>query len=69
MKKILELKNVKVNFKVEDDIVKAVGGVSFDVYENEILCIIGETGCGKSVLGASILKILPKKVADRKSVV
>ena len=42
MKKILELKNVKVNFKVEDDIVKAVGGVSFDVYENEILCIIGE---------------------------
>ena len=60
MKKILELKNVKVNFKVEDDIVKAVGGVSFDVYENEILCIIGETGCGKSVLGASILKILPK---------
>ena len=28
MKKILELKNVKVNFKVEDDIVKAVGGVS-----------------------------------------
>ncbi len=62
--KILELKEVRTWFPSKKtifgkvlDYTKAVDGVSFDVYEGETLGLVGESGCGKTTLGRSILKL------------
>lgn len=59
--KILEVKNLKKYFPVESKVrvepksVKAVDDVSFDVYRNETLSIVGESGCGKSTTGRCLI--------------
>lgn len=58
--KILELKNVTFSFKTYAGVVHAVRGVSFDVRKGEILGIVGESGCGKSVTAQSILRLNPE---------
>ncbi|MCS7112038.1 MAG: ABC transporter ATP-binding protein [Ignisphaera sp.] len=58
MKKILEVKDLRVHFYTYNGTVKAVDGVSFEVYEGEVLCIVGETGCGKSVTARAITKMI-----------
>ena len=45
---ILELKNVHVEYELDEGIVYAVRGASYKVFENETLAIVGESGCGKS---------------------
>lgn len=57
---ILELKDVKVHFKLDEGLLKAVDGVSFSIKKGKTLGIVGESGCGKSVTSNAILKILPK---------
>lgn len=57
MEKLLEVNNLEIQFKSQKNIVYAVNGLSFNVYENEILGIIGESGCGKTVTCRSILKL------------
>ena len=57
-KKILEVKDLKTYFYTEEGIVKAVDGISFDIYKNEFLGLVGETGCGKSVTALSILRLV-----------
>lgn len=59
---ILEMKNVSFSFHTYGGIVKAVRDVSFDVREGEILGIVGESGCGKSVTAQCILKLNPENV-------
>ena len=59
MNKLLEVKDLEVNFKTDYGEVKAIRKVSFDLYNGEILAIVGESGCGKSMLCRSILKLLP----------
>ncbi len=49
-KAIIELKNIKRNFKVGDEIVHALRGVSFTIYEGEFVTIMGTSGSGKSTL-------------------
>ena len=65
-KKLVEVKNLKTYFYTEEGIVKAVDGVSFDIYEDEVLGLVGETGCGKSVTALSILQLVraPGKILD-----
>ena len=64
--KLLEIKNLKTYFYTEEGIVKAVDGVSFDIYPDEVLGLVGETGCGKSVTALSILRLVrePGKILD-----
>ncbi len=59
--KILEVDNLSTQFKTERGILKAIDGVSFDVYEGEMLGIVGESGCGKSVTSQSILRLYDEK--------
>ena len=59
MKKILEMDALNVGFIVNKQCVSVVHDLSLDIYENEVLAIIGETGCGKSVTGNAVLHLLP----------
>ena len=55
---ILEVKDLKTYFYTEDGVVKAVDGVDFSVKEGEVLGLVGESGCGKSVSSFSILRLV-----------
>jgi peptide/nickel transport system ATP-binding protein len=55
---ILSIKNLKTYFHQDEGVVRAVDGVSFDVYPGKTLGIVGESGCGKSVTARSILRIV-----------
>ena len=58
--KILSVRNLKTYFYTNNQCTKAVNGVSFDVKKGKTLCIVGESGCGKSVTASSIMQLLPK---------
>lgn len=59
MSSLLEIKNLNVSFAVDDNHVHILNNVSMDINKNEVLAVIGETGCGKSVTGSAILHLLP----------
>ncbi len=57
--KVLEIKDLQVRFDTEDGVVKAVEDVNLDLFSGEMLGVVGETGCGKSVTLQSVLRLLP----------
>lgn len=57
-KSILEVNGLTTYFYTEEGIVKAVENISFEIYEGEVLGLVGETGCGKSVTALSILQLI-----------
>lgn len=59
MSQLLEVKNLSVSFDTPRGEVQAVRDVSFSLGEGEVLAIVGESGCGKSVLCKSIMRLLP----------
>jgi oligopeptide transport system ATP-binding protein len=58
-KPILEVHNLQVSFKMYVGEVQAVRGVSFTVNKGEVLAIVGESGCGKSVTAQTIMRLIP----------
>ena len=60
--KILQVRNLSVEFKTEDKVVRAVRGLSFDLKRGEILGIVGESGSGKSVTGMSLIRLIPDPI-------
>ena len=60
MAELLEVKHLSVSFDTPEGEVEAVRDVSFFVKKGETLAIVGESGCGKSVLCRSIIKLLPR---------
>ncbi|MCB9431233.1 MAG: ABC transporter ATP-binding protein [Ardenticatenaceae bacterium] len=63
---ILEIKGLKTQFFTESGIVRAVDGVDFSVRRGEVLGLVGESGCGKSVTSLSIMKLIgqPGKIIE-----
>jgi oligopeptide/dipeptide ABC transporter ATP-binding protein len=59
-KPLLEVKGLKTYFYTEDGVVRAVDGVNFEVYPGEVLGLVGESGCGKSVTSLSIMRLISK---------
>ncbi len=63
---LLEVRHLKTYFFTEDGVVKAVDGVDFTVRRGEVLGLVGESGCGKSVTSLSIMRLVgvPGKIVD-----
>ena len=63
---ILEVRGLKTYFYTEDGVVKAVDGVDFSVRQGEVLGLVGESGCGKSVTSFSIMRLVspPGKIVE-----
>ncbi|MEW9109796.1 ABC transporter ATP-binding protein [Cytobacillus gottheilii] len=56
--KLLQIKNLKQHFNVgKPNMVKAVDGITFDIYKGETLGLVGESGCGKSTTGRTIIRL------------
>jgi oligopeptide/dipeptide ABC transporter ATP-binding protein len=57
---LLSVDNLKVYFQSNGALARAVDGISFNVREKETVCIVGESGCGKTVSALSILGLIPR---------
>jgi len=56
---LLAVKDLKVYFRRDEEVARAVDGVSFDVRREETVCLVGESGCGKTVSALSIIGLVP----------
>jgi peptide/nickel transport system ATP-binding protein len=65
MNYLLSVRNLEIDFKTSQGVHTALRNVSFGVKQGEIFGVVGETGCGKTITGLSILRLLPKSAAVR----
>ena len=56
---ILQLKDLRTHFRMEDGIAKAVDGVNYEIFPGETLSVVGESGSGKSVTALSVMGLIP----------
>jgi oligopeptide/dipeptide ABC transporter ATP-binding protein len=59
-KNLLTIRDLRVHFRGDDTVARAVDGVNFDVGSGETVCLVGESGCGKTVSALSILGLIPQ---------
>jgi peptide/nickel transport system ATP-binding protein/oligopeptide transport system ATP-binding protein len=57
---LLSVDDLKVYFRSEDSLARAVDGVSYEIRQKETVCLVGESGCGKTVSALSILGLIPQ---------
>src|SRR5205814_4330384 len=59
-KELVQVRGLVKHFAVEnsDDVVRAVDGVSFEIFRGETLGLVGESGCGKSTVGRCLLRLI-----------
>jgi oligopeptide transport system ATP-binding protein len=55
--KLLEIENLQQHFKKGETVIKAVDGLTFDIYKGETFGLVGESGCGKSTTGRTIIRL------------
>ena len=60
MDNVLELRNLSISFTSPEGTINAVRDVTLDVHKGEVLAVVGESGCGKTVMCQSVMKLLPK---------
>jgi oligopeptide transport system ATP-binding protein len=58
-KPLLEVRNLHTSFPMREGTIRAVNGISLSIRQGEMLGIVGESGCGKSVTGLSIMRLVP----------
>jgi ABC-type glutathione transport system ATPase component len=63
MTRLLEVADLRVTFRTDQGAAVAVDGVTFAMNAGETLCVVGESGCGKSVTALSIMGLLPRPSA------
>ena len=63
-RKVLEVEDIRTRFHTREGTIYAVNGVGFELDEGELLGVVGESGCGKSVTMLSMLKLLPMPPAE-----
>ncbi|HET9394516.1 MAG TPA: ATP-binding cassette domain-containing protein, partial [Nitrospiraceae bacterium] len=56
---LLEIKDLRVSFPLDEGMVRAVEGVDLTIRRGEVLGVVGESGCGKSITAHSVLRIIP----------
>ncbi len=56
---LLEINNLKTHFFTDDGVVRAVDGVTFSIAKGETLAVVGESGCGKSIMAFSTMRLIP----------
>ncbi|MEI3611130.1 ABC transporter ATP-binding protein [Pseudogracilibacillus sp. SO30301A] len=61
---LLKIKRLHTGFYINEQLHHAISDINLTVNEGEIICIVGESGCGKSVLSLSIMQLLPKLIAE-----
>ncbi|AOW14701.1 peptide ABC transporter substrate-binding protein [Hydrogenophaga crassostreae] len=61
MSPLLEVKNLRVDLPTERGLLHAVRGIDFHVNKGEMLCLVGESGCGKSMTSLALMGLLPAK--------
>jgi ABC-type dipeptide/oligopeptide/nickel transport system ATPase component len=67
LSELLQIRNLKTRFYTREGVVNAVNGISYTVDEGEIVGVVGESGCGKSVSMLSVMRLIPDppgKVVD-----
>ena len=57
---LLDVKNLKISFYTDRGVFNAVNGISFNIFAGKTLCLVGESGCGKSVTALSLLRLIDK---------
>lgn len=59
-KKLLEVKDLVVGFNIDNEIVNVIDNVNISISEGEVVGLVGESGCGKSITSLSVMRLLPK---------